>query len=169
MLIPYEGETVKRYYVEPVNVNGENYLLTNDWYETPVNNDRPKLLEWLQSQEKNVLRINVSSAEAAESIKNSHAKIILVTLNDTPDGNTLTKIVDAIRTENNARIMLNLVHTDIKELPDCTGNEGGLFKNCKYFGGLELPKCFEADLSIMDFENCPNLMMHLLDVKIFQK
>lgn len=69
MLIPYEGEIVKRYYVEPVNVNGENYLLTNDWYETPVNNDRSKLLEWLQSQEKNVLRINVSSAEAAESIK----------------------------------------------------------------------------------------------------
>ena len=53
MLIPYEGEIVKRYYVEPVNVNGENYLLTNDWYETPLNNDRPKLLEWLQSQEKN--------------------------------------------------------------------------------------------------------------------
>ena len=159
MLIPYEGKIVKRYYVEPVNVNGENYLLTNDWYETPVNNDRSKLLEWLQSQEKNVLRINVSSAEAAESIKNSHAKIILVTLNDTPDENTLTKIVDAIRTETNARIVLNLVHTDIKELPDCTGNEGGLFKNCKYFGGLGLPKCFEADLSIMDFDNCPNLMM----------
>lgn len=159
MLIPYQGETVKRYYVEPVNVNGENYLLTNDWYETSVNNDRPQLLEWLKSQEKTLLRIDVSSAEAAESIKKSHAKIKVVTLNDTPDENTLIKIVDAIRAENNARIVLNLTKTDIKKLPDFTGNEGGIFRNCKNFGGLCLPKCFEADLSIMDFDNCPNLMI----------
>lgn len=38
-----------RYYVKPLEIYKENYYLCSQWFETPANNDRPLLEQWLQS------------------------------------------------------------------------------------------------------------------------
>ena len=42
-----DGRSPLRYYSQPVTVQGEEYFLCSEWYEVPVNNDRPYLLKWL--------------------------------------------------------------------------------------------------------------------------
>jgi hypothetical protein len=37
----------RRYYKEPIKVNGSRFLLCSQWFETPANNDRPLLIAWL--------------------------------------------------------------------------------------------------------------------------
>jgi len=39
----------KRYYKEPVKIDGDRFLLCSQWFETPANNDRPLLIAWLRS------------------------------------------------------------------------------------------------------------------------
>lgn len=38
-----------RYYAKMLTINNEYYVLCNDWYERPTNNDRPFLERWLSS------------------------------------------------------------------------------------------------------------------------
>ncbi|MDO4765775.1 MAG: hypothetical protein Q4A29_06925 [Eubacteriales bacterium] len=38
-----------RYYKEPLVIRGESYLMCSQWFETPANNDRPYLLNWIES------------------------------------------------------------------------------------------------------------------------
>lgn len=35
------------YYRDPVKINGKNYLMCQEWFENPNNNDRPQLIAWL--------------------------------------------------------------------------------------------------------------------------
>ncbi|WP_107698195.1 hypothetical protein [Campylobacter concisus] len=38
----------RRYYVDPVFINGVYYKLCNDWYEGVTNDDRPLLIDWIR-------------------------------------------------------------------------------------------------------------------------
>ena len=38
----------RRYYVDPVFINGVYYKLCNDWYEGATNDDRPYLIDWIK-------------------------------------------------------------------------------------------------------------------------
>ncbi|WP_149724620.1 hypothetical protein [Campylobacter concisus] len=38
----------RRYYVDPVFINGVYYKLCNDWYEGATNDDRPLLIDWIR-------------------------------------------------------------------------------------------------------------------------
>ncbi|WP_314068326.1 hypothetical protein [Campylobacter showae] len=38
----------RRYYVDPVFINGVYYKLCNDWYEGAANDDRPYLIDWIK-------------------------------------------------------------------------------------------------------------------------
>ncbi len=38
----------KRYYAKPLIINGAEYYLCSQWFETPTNNDRPFLLRWIE-------------------------------------------------------------------------------------------------------------------------
>lgn len=42
-----QGKRPPRYYSAPVQIYGEEFFLCSEWYETPVNNDRPYLMKWL--------------------------------------------------------------------------------------------------------------------------
>lgn len=42
----YEGV---RYYVDPLIIRGEKFLMCSQWFETTINNDRPYLLKWIES------------------------------------------------------------------------------------------------------------------------
>ena len=37
-----------RYYSKPLKINGIEYKLCSQWFETPANNDRPLLMEWIE-------------------------------------------------------------------------------------------------------------------------
>ena len=41
-----------RYYVKPMWINGVQYLMCSQWFETPANNDRPYLLKWIALHQK---------------------------------------------------------------------------------------------------------------------
>ena len=79
-----------------------------------------------------------------------------------PDDNTLIQIADAIRDNEEAKILLGLRDSGIKNFPCCT-NKAGIFANCKNLYCLVLPDTFEADLSYKDFENCSSLSFILID------
>lgn len=36
-----------RYYVNPLTIRGEKYMMCSQWFETAANNDRPYLLNWI--------------------------------------------------------------------------------------------------------------------------
>ena len=37
-----------KYYVEPADINGEEYLICSQWYERPENNDKPFVIKWIR-------------------------------------------------------------------------------------------------------------------------
>ena len=39
----------KRYYINPLKINNVFYYLCSQWFETPANNDRPLLEQWIQT------------------------------------------------------------------------------------------------------------------------
>ncbi len=48
LLVPQTTAHVrKRYYTDPVTINGRQFHLCSQWYEKPPNNDRPLLVAWL--------------------------------------------------------------------------------------------------------------------------
>lgn len=48
LLVPQTTAHVRRrYYTEPVTINGRQFHLCSQWYEKPPNNDRPLLVAWL--------------------------------------------------------------------------------------------------------------------------
>ena len=77
------------------------------------------------------------------------------------DDNKLIQIADAIRANDEAKIILILSVTGIKKLPDFDVNKGGVFANCTNLYGIALPDSFDADLSILDFDNC-SFLQHIL-------
>lgn len=40
-----------RYYAQPIQIHGDFYYLCSQWFETPANNDRPYLIEWIEAHE----------------------------------------------------------------------------------------------------------------------
>ena len=38
-----------RYYKNPVQINGRKFYICSQWFETPANNDRPYLIQWLKN------------------------------------------------------------------------------------------------------------------------
>ncbi|MDR0578372.1 MAG: hypothetical protein LBI87_12805 [Candidatus Accumulibacter sp.] len=42
-----------RYYANPLTINGADYYLCSQWFETSANNDRRLLMAWLKSKEEN--------------------------------------------------------------------------------------------------------------------
>ncbi|MBR1844522.1 MAG: hypothetical protein IJ790_02215 [Lachnospiraceae bacterium] len=49
VLVKEDGDYDKyRYYNEPINFDGKNYLLCNMWFEKPQNNSRPYLEKWIE-------------------------------------------------------------------------------------------------------------------------
>lgn len=42
-----DGLGYSRYYKKGIYINGEYFYLCSQWFETPANNDRPYLLQWL--------------------------------------------------------------------------------------------------------------------------
>jgi hypothetical protein len=40
-----------RYYSEPVNINGIDYMMCSQWIERPENNDRPFLMQWIREHQ----------------------------------------------------------------------------------------------------------------------
>ena len=37
-----------RYYSDPILINGVKYKLCSQWFETPANDDRPYLIDWIK-------------------------------------------------------------------------------------------------------------------------
>ena len=44
-----------RYYAKPLIINGTEYYMCSQWFETPMNNDRPFLLRWIEQHSGAVL------------------------------------------------------------------------------------------------------------------
>lgn len=42
-----QGKKPERYYASPLKIYGEEYFLCSEWFEVPMNNDRPYLMKWL--------------------------------------------------------------------------------------------------------------------------
>ena len=40
-----------RYYSEPVNINGTDYMMCSQWIERPENNDRRFLMQWIREHQ----------------------------------------------------------------------------------------------------------------------
>ena len=38
-----------RYYTKPILIRGKNYRMCSQWFEVPTNNDRPYLLNWIET------------------------------------------------------------------------------------------------------------------------
>ena len=112
-------------------------------------------------RENPIPRIKVTGEKAAETIKNLEEGLYLIGITDGLDDNKLIQIADAIRANDEAKIILSLSVTGIKKLPDWTVNKAGVFANCKGLYGIALPDSFNADLSIMDFDNC-SFLQHIL-------
>lgn len=43
---------IQRYWKKPVSINGERFVVCSEWYEQPLNNDRPYFLKWYKSLKK---------------------------------------------------------------------------------------------------------------------
>lgn len=114
-----------------------------------------------QKRENPIPRIKVSGEKAAETIKNLEEGLYLIGITDGLDDNKLIQIADAIRANDEAKIILILSVTGIKKLPDFDVNKGGVFANCTNLYGIALPDSFDADLSILDFDNC-SFLQHIL-------
>lgn len=114
-----------------------------------------------QKRENPIPRIKVSGEKAAETIKNLEEGLYLIGITDGLDDNKLIQIADAIRANDEAKIILILSVTGIKKLPDFDVNKGGVFANCTNLYGIALPDSYDADLSILDFDNC-SFLQHIL-------
>lgn len=114
-----------------------------------------------QKRENPIPRIKVSGEKAAETIRNLDKGLYLIGITDEVDDDKLTRIADAIRAKDEAKIILSLSVTGIKKLPDFDVNKGGVFANCTNLYGIALPDSFNADLSILDFDNC-SFLQHIL-------
>lgn len=114
-----------------------------------------------QKRENPIPRIKVSGEKAAETIRNLDKGLYLIGITDEVDDDKLTRIADAIRVKDEAKIILSLSVTGVKKLPDSDVNKGGVFANCTNLYGIALPDSFNADLSIMDFDNC-SFLQHIL-------
>lgn len=107
-------------------------------------------------------KIKTTGEKTAETIKNLEAGDYAIRVTDLPDDNVLVQIADAIRGNDDARIILGLMDLGIKNFPGPVNNTG-IFANCGNLYGLFLPDTFEADLSYKDFENCLFLKLILTD------
>ena len=45
------GNPHSRYYAKQVKINNKLFFLCSEWYETPANNDRPYLINWLKTHQ----------------------------------------------------------------------------------------------------------------------
>lgn len=45
------GNLHSRYYAKQVKINNKLFFLCSEWYETPANNDRPYLINWLKTHQ----------------------------------------------------------------------------------------------------------------------
>lgn len=159
MLIPYEGRNVYRYYANPLVINGQQFLLTNDWYEQENNNDRPYLLAWLRQHEianadSNSARkvIKLSPEKTASTIKALKSGIYTIKIVGELNEETLLDIADSLRENENVGIALDLSETKLKYIPD------NVFHDCENLNGIKFPNTLEKDsFGATDFENCTSL------------
>ncbi len=59
-----------RYYVNPIIIRGEKYMLCSQWFETDANNDRPYLVKWIETHIKtnNSFNKRLESNEKIEEV-----------------------------------------------------------------------------------------------------